>query len=99
MKQGEREASAQVLKAMAHPVRLGVIELLADGEQTVTELHSALGCSQSVMSHQLSILRGQGLVAMRREGNVKYCSLRNRAFLRLFECLKIHVRDVLKIEE
>ncbi len=94
----EREPAAEVLKAMAHPVRLGTIELLADGEKTVTELYSELDCSQSVMSSQLSILRTQGLITMRREGNVKYCSLRTRAFLQLFKCLESHIHDVLKFE-
>jgi len=94
----EREAAAAVLKAMAHPVRLGAIELLADGEKTVSDLYQELECSQSVMSTQLSILRTQGLITMRREGNVKRCSLRNRDFLRLFKCLDSHIHDVLKID-
>lgn len=94
----EREASAQVLKAMAHPVRLGVIELLADGERSVTELFTNLQCSQSVMSHQLGVLRAQGLISMRREGNTKMCSLRNRDFLRLFKCLESHVHKVFRID-
>ena len=94
----ERQAAAMVLKAMAHPVRLGVVERLADGERTVTELYEALECSQSVMSHQLTVLRTQGLVTMRGDGNVKRCSLRNRDFLRLFKCLEKHVHDVLKID-
>jgi DNA-binding transcriptional ArsR family regulator len=94
----EREAAAAVLKAMAHPVRLGTIELLAGGEKTVTELYEALECSQSVMSTQLSILKTQGLINMRREGNLKHCSLRNRDFLRLFKCLDSHIHDVLKID-
>jgi ArsR family transcriptional regulator len=94
MTKSEREAAAEVLQAMSHPVRLGVIEILADGERTVTELYERLGCSQSVMSHQLKQLRAQGLIRMRREGHVKYCSLRNRDFLRLFQCLEKHVRTV-----
>ena len=98
MTRAEREAAAPVLRAMAHPIRIGVIELLAEGEKTVTELHTALDCTQSAMSHQLSVLCAQGLVSMRREGTVKYCSLRNRAFLRLFQCLESHVHDVLKID-
>lgn len=98
MDANEREASAQVLKAMAHPVRLGVIELLAGGERTVTDLYAALDCSQSVMSRQLSILKAQRLIQMRREGNVKYCSLRNRDFLQLFQCLELHIHNVLKID-
>jgi len=95
MTESEREAAAEVLRAMSHPVRLGVIEALAGGERTVTELYEQLGCSQSVMSHQLKQLRAQGLIRMRREGHAKVCSLRNRDFLRLFQCLEKHVRTVL----
>lgn len=94
----EREAAASVLKAMGHPVRLGVLEILAEGERTVSELYSLLDCSQSVMSHQLGILRNQGLVTMRRDGTSKYYSLRNRDFLRLFTCLHQHVTCVLKVD-
>ncbi|MBL7114800.1 MAG: helix-turn-helix transcriptional regulator [Kiritimatiellae bacterium] len=98
MTQEELAAASEVLKAMAHPIRLGTIELLATEEMTVTELYTTLGCSQSVMSHQLTLLRREGLISMRREGNTKYCSLRNRDFLRLFKCLQTHIHDVLKID-
>lgn len=94
----EREAATLVLKAMAHPIRMGVIELLADGEKTVTQLYAELGCSQSAMSNQLSILIGQRLIKTRKEGTTKYCSLRNRDFLKLFECLKTHIHSILKID-
>ena len=70
MKHDERELTAEVLKAMAHPVRLGVIELLAGGERTCTELYEELRCSQSMMSQQLKILCQQGLVSIRSCGQV-----------------------------
>jgi len=95
MKQDERKLTAEVLKAMAHPVRLGVIELLAEGERTCTELYEELGCSQSMMSQQLKILCQQGLVSIRKEGTLKYCALQNRDFLKLFECMHNHLRTFL----
>ena len=95
MKQDERELTAEVLKAMAHPVRLGVIELLAGGERTCTELYEELGCSQSMMSQQLKILCQQGLVFIRKEGTQKYCSLQNPDFLKLFDCMHNHLRTFL----
>lgn len=98
MNKTELESASEVLRALAHPVRLGTIELLASGEKTVTELYQSLECSQSVMSAQLNILKNQGLISTRREGNTKYCYLRNRDFLRLFNCLSSHIHNVLKIE-
>ena len=61
MNDDERHMAADVLKAMAHPIRLGVIEVLADGERTMSELYQELGCSQSMMSQQLKILSQQQL--------------------------------------
>jgi ArsR family transcriptional regulator len=95
----ERNIAADVLKAMAHPIRLGVIEVLADGERTVTELYEELGCSQSMMSQQLKTLCQQKLVAIRREGTQKYCSLCNRDFLKLFDCMHKHLRTFLNFQD
>ncbi|MBN2163263.1 MAG: helix-turn-helix transcriptional regulator [Pontiellaceae bacterium] len=95
----ERIIAADVLKAMAHPVRLGVIEILADGERTVTQLYEELGCSQSMMSQQLKILCQQKLVDIRKEGTQKYCSLCNRDFLKLFDCMHRHLRRFLNFQD
>jgi DNA-binding transcriptional ArsR family regulator len=99
MNNQEREMTANVLKAMAHPVRLGVIELLADGEKTCTELFGQLECSQSMMSQQLKILCHQGLVSIRKEGTVKYCTLQNTDFLKLFDCMHKHLRTFLHFKD
>lgn len=95
----EREITAEVLKALAHPVRLGVIELLAAGEKTCTELFEQLGCSQSMMSQQLKILCQQGLVNIRKEGTQKYCALQNPDFLKLFDCMHKHLRTFLHFQD
>ncbi|HEY5653584.1 MAG TPA: metalloregulator ArsR/SmtB family transcription factor [Pontiella sp.] len=91
----ERQMAADVLKAMAHPVRLGVIEILAEKERTVTELYEKLGCSQSMMSQQLKILCQQKLISIRKDGIQKYCSLCNRDFLKVFTCMHTHLRTYL----
>ena len=99
MNNQEREISAEVLKALAHPVRLGVIELLAGGEKTCTELFEQLDCSQSLMSQQLKILCQQGLVSIRKEGTQKYCALQNPDFLKLFGCMRKHLRTFLHFKD
>jgi len=95
----EREITAAVLKAMAHPVRIGVIEILATGEKTCTELYEEIGCSQSMMSQQLKILSQQGLVSIRKEGTQKYCTLQNPDFLKLFDCMHKHLRTFLHFQD
>lgn len=99
MTQHERTIAADVLKAMAHPIRLGVIEVLADGERTVSELYEELGCSQSMMSQQLKILCQQKLVTIRKDGTQKYCRLANRDFLKVFGCMHKHLRTFLNFKD
>ena len=99
MNNDERTMASDVLKAMAHPIRLGVIEVLASGERTVSELYEILGCSQSMMSQQLKILCQQQLVSIRKEGTQKYCSLSNRDFLKVFDCMHTHLRKYLNFKD
>ncbi len=94
----ELEAGAKVLQALSHPVRLGVLQQLVDGEQSVSALYRELDCSQSMMSQQLGILERQGLIKTRKEGTIKYCSLGNPDFLNLFHCLRGHLHEVLRIQ-
>ena len=84
---------------MAHPIRLGVLEVLAEGERTVTELYEQLGCSQSMMSQQLKILCQQKLITIRKEGIQKYCKLENRDFLKVFTCMHTHLRKYLNFQD
>lgn len=97
MTASELEIAAKVLRALAHPLRLGIMQELAGGEQTVSDLAERLSASQSMMSQQVRQLVDQGLVKCRKEGTLKYCSVRNSDFLRLFECLKHHLAIFFKV--
>ena len=65
---------AELFKALAHPVRIRILELLRNGEMTVSELQSRLEIeAPSVVSQQLAVLRARQLVTGRKEGtNVHY---------------------------
>ncbi len=58
---------AEVLKAVAHPLRLRIVAILCRGEENVTALAEKVGASQAIVSQQLRILRSHGLVAANRE--------------------------------
>ncbi len=60
---------APILKTLAHPQRLFLLCRLAKGESTVSELRSASGASQSLISQHLTRMRREGIVQARREGN------------------------------
>ena len=57
-----------LLKIIAHPTRLAVLEILRDGEQCVCHMEVMLGLRQASISQQLMILRQSGLVEFRRDG-------------------------------
>ena len=74
-------ASAETLKALAHPTRLAVLEILRDGEQCVCHMEATLGLRQPKISQQLMILRQAGLVNFRRDGlNIYYRVIKPQVF-------------------
>lgn len=91
LERSELEVAARVMQALAHPLRLGILQNLAGGERTVSELYKLLDCSQSLMSQQLRTLEQQGLIKSRKEGTTKFCAIRNPDFLQLFHCMENHL--------
>jgi DNA-binding transcriptional ArsR family regulator len=71
------EAKADLFKAMAHPARIRVLELLAEREHTVGELAEETGLELSHLSQQVSVLRRAGIVDSRRVRSNVICSLRD----------------------
>lgn len=67
------ERAAYILKCVAHPVRISIIDLLEQRERlTVTELQQVLGIEQSLLSHHLTNMRDKGIVDTQREGKRMY---------------------------
>jgi len=67
--------ASDFLKALAHESRLMILCILAEGEKSVGELEDILELRQPTVSQQLARLRGDGLVAARRNGKAIYYSL------------------------
>jgi len=64
---------AAFFKALGHPVRIRILEVLVRGERSVQELQERLGLAQSVVSQQLGVLRASNVVVGRKEGiSVRY---------------------------
>ena len=68
---------ADFFKALAHPTRIRLLEMLVDGEKNVGELQLGLGPDAAAASQQLAILRMKNLVDTRREGTTIYYRLRD----------------------
>src|SRR5262249_35322008 len=64
---------AQFFRAMAHPTRIRILEILVRGGRTVQELQEALALDQPLVSQQLAVLRNHNIVATQKEGvSVRY---------------------------
>jgi DNA-binding transcriptional ArsR family regulator len=63
------EIKADLFKALAHPARVRVLEVLADGERAVGEIQPLVGIELSHLSQQLAVLRRAGLVSSRKDGS------------------------------
>jgi ArsR family transcriptional regulator len=64
---------AQFFRALAHPARIRILEILVRGGRTVQELQEALTLDQPIVSQQLAVLRNQGIVSAQKEGlSVRY---------------------------
>jgi len=68
---------AELFKALSHPTRIRILELLREGEKGVSQLQLALGPEGSTVSQQLAILRMKNLVDTRRAGNAIYYRLKD----------------------
>jgi ArsR family transcriptional regulator len=79
---------ARTLKAIAHPLRLKIIEILADGERSVGDLVAATGAKPAITSQQLGLMRDRGILAARRDGPHVYYRLANRHVLKVIHCVR-----------
>ncbi|HEY5011794.1 MAG TPA: metalloregulator ArsR/SmtB family transcription factor [Acidimicrobiia bacterium] len=71
------ELKAELFKALAHPARVRVLELLSDGERSVSEILPIVGIETSHLSQQLGVLRRAGLLTTRKEGSSVIYAIRD----------------------
>lgn len=72
-----QQFKADFFKALAHPMRIRILEILSQGERTVNELQTMLESEGSAVSQQLSVLRAKNLVNTVKEGTTVIYSLRD----------------------
>jgi ArsR family transcriptional regulator len=82
------ELQAEVLKALAHPLRLAIIQFLAEEEKCVCDVVEYTGTSQSNISRHLSIMKRAGILSDRKEGLSVYYRLNMPCALNFFKCVK-----------
>ncbi|WP_345416560.1 metalloregulator ArsR/SmtB family transcription factor [Pseudonocardia xishanensis] len=83
-----RRVLADVAKALAHPDRIWILQLLADGERSVADLRTCTGQVASTLSSHLAVLRHADLVTVRREGPAVFYRLIDGSALAVVEALR-----------
>jgi DNA-binding transcriptional ArsR family regulator len=72
-----QQFKAEFFKALAHPLRIRILEVLSEGDKTVNEIQSIIGSEGSAVSQQLAVLRNRNVVFGRKEGTSVVYSLRD----------------------
>jgi len=82
------EMAASKLRAMAHPMRIAIIDLLNDSEKlSVTQIYKKLKIEQASASHHLNILKNKGVLVSRRDGKKIYYSLKSHTLKEIIDCI------------
>ena len=84
----DRIRAASIARALADPKRLCVVERLAGGERSVSDLSRDIGCQVPNMSQHLSVLRSAGLVVSRRDGSTVFYRLADERVLEAYRLLQ-----------
>ena len=87
------EARARVMKALAHPSRLFIVDELSRGERCVCDLTEMVGADVSTVSKHLAVLRAHDIVEDRRAGNVVYYKLLTPCVCKFFACATQVLKD------
>jgi len=82
------EERAKIIKALAHPSRLMMVDAIADGEKCVCELRELVGSDMSTVSKHLALMKEAGIVEDRKVGQQVFYSLRCPCIMSFFGCVE-----------
>ena len=82
------EIKADLFRALAHPARIRILEVLAEGERSVGDMAPLVGIESSHLSQQLAVLRRAGLVSTRKEASSVFYAIRDGATVELLAVAK-----------
>ena len=87
------EYRAHILKALAHPSRLVMVDALSEGERCVCELQELVGSDMSTVSKHLAVMKAAGIVADRKEGLQVFYHLQTPCILSFLACIDGVIRS------
>ena len=93
------EKQAEIVKAIAHPLRIAIVDFLKNGEQCVCDIAEHIGSERSNVSRHLSVMVGAGVLEYRKEGLKVIYKLKTPCILDFFSCITACLKQQAKENE
>jgi ArsR family transcriptional regulator len=90
-----RTYKANIFRALSHPTRIAILELLRDRELSARTIQEKLGLEQANLSQHLAILRSQQIVVNRKDGNQVFYSIRNPVLVQVLDIMRRYIQGSL----
>jgi len=82
------QRASAILKTLGHPLRLAIIDTLADGERNVTDIQAAIGESQAITSQHLRLMERRNILVSRKDGVQVFYRLKDQFITKILECVR-----------
>src|ERR1035438_1331631 len=95
MQETLRTYKATIFRALSHPTRIAILEILRDRELSARTIQEKLGLEQANLSQHLAILRSHQIVVNRKDGNQVFYSIRNPVLVQVLDILRQYIQGSL----
>jgi ArsR family transcriptional regulator len=95
MQEALRTYKANIFRALSHPTRIAILEVLRDRELSARTIQEKLGLEQANLSQHLAILRSYQIVVNRKDGNQVFYSIRNPVLVQVLDVMRQYIQGSL----
>ena len=95
MQEALRTYKANIFRALSHPTRIAILEVLRDRELSARTIQEKLGLEQANLSQHLAILRSYQIVVNRKDGNQVFYSIRNPVLVQVLDIMRQYIQTSL----
>jgi ArsR family transcriptional regulator len=95
MQEALRTYKANIFRALSHPTRIAILEVLRDRELSARTIQEKLGLEQANLSQHLAILRSYQIVVNRKDGNQVFYSIRNPVLVQVLDLMRQYIQGSL----
>lgn len=84
---------AEIVKAMAHPTRLFIMQKISEKRYSVNDLRDMVGCDLSTISKHINILKSNGIIVGNKTGTTIYYALKVPCIMNFMDCIEILIKE------